>query len=280
MATIGLNSAQIRDRAREMGINLSESEVQTVLREAWDQSQYGADAGAVASILGSLKGGGGSSGSGFTSADQFMQSLKDTLSAQMDEFSKRVKDFDTNNPFAFDEALARSSAEQRYNPYYEAELADFTAGIDSQRQSTEGQKTLLTELNRIDVKADNRNLEEAIRASEEGYAGAGLFFSGARERGTGLEKIKGDENAQARDARFNTGIADYDRRLTDINREEQTGIRRTQAQKTTDIESEIARQKAEERSRYEYEKAQYVGYPYITSQTGGLNELLKSSFQY
>lgn len=47
----GLNTAQIIEKARGMGINLSDSDAQPILSKAWDQSQYGADAGKVDSLL-------------------------------------------------------------------------------------------------------------------------------------------------------------------------------------------------------------------------------------
>ena len=107
-----------------------------------------------------------------------------------------------------------------------------------------------------------------------------MFESGARERATGLTQIAGQEQATEREKRFKYGQEQIGRGLEDITQREATGQRRTLAEKTTTIESDIDKQKAEERARWEYEKAQYVGYPYVTSQTSGLNDLLSSAFQY
>ena len=51
----GLNTAQIIDLAKSQGINLSDSQAQPILSQAWDQSQYGADRGKVESLLSSMR---------------------------------------------------------------------------------------------------------------------------------------------------------------------------------------------------------------------------------
>ncbi|MEM5875575.1 MAG: hypothetical protein QXX45_03345 [Candidatus Aenigmatarchaeota archaeon] len=55
MAEIGWNVAIIKDRAREMGINLSEEEANEILKKTFVQSMYGADPQKVISILESMK---------------------------------------------------------------------------------------------------------------------------------------------------------------------------------------------------------------------------------
>ena len=64
----GLNTAQIKDRARQvLGREISEQEAQTILGQAWDQSQYGADSLRVDEILRGSSGGSG--------ADQTVQDI-------------------------------------------------------------------------------------------------------------------------------------------------------------------------------------------------------------
>jgi len=48
---VGLNTAQIMDMARSMGANISDSQAGSILKSAWDQGQWGADAGKVKSLL-------------------------------------------------------------------------------------------------------------------------------------------------------------------------------------------------------------------------------------
>jgi len=228
-------------------------------------------------LNGGLGGNGGTSG-GVTTADSFLQQLKDELSAQFDELTKRAEDFDANNPFSFDELLAKSSAEERFNPYYDAELKDFTQGIERQKQSQEGQMKLLTDLNKIQVGQDKRNLDEAISASEEGYAGAGLYNSGAKERATGQAMVSGQDTANARSLQYNESMAGGQRNLDEIAQNKATGIRHLGAARTTDIQNEIEKQKAEERARWETERLQYLGPQYTGSITGGINQLINSTW--
>lgn len=212
-----------------------------------------------------------------TDPNAFLNQLKAELQAQMDKFNQRVKEFDTNNPFTFDEMQARASSEERYNPYYDAELRDFLSGINAQRSTTQGERGLLTDLNRIQTSQDQTKVNEAIRQSEEGYAGAGLFFSGARQRDTGLTNVAGNLQTETRQKTFGQNMLANQNQLTNIATNESRGIRTTGAQRTTDIESDVARQKAEEEARYAQEKAQYVGYPYVKP-TNGLNDLLLGAF--
>jgi len=212
------------------------------------------------------------------SADSFLEQLKNELSSQFDELAKRTKEFDTNNPFSFDEALAKASAEERFNPYYEAELKDFTQGIDRQKQSAEGSMKLLTDLNRIQVGQDKRNLDEAVSAAEEGYAGAGLYNSGAKERAVGGAVVQGQDTANTRSLQYNEGIAGGKRQLEDVIASGATGVRRLGAQKTTDITTEIEKLKAEEEARHQTERLQYIGSPYTSSITGGINQLIGGTF--
>lgn len=246
-----------------------------------DRNRYAIEANYTGweDYLNNNRGGGSSSNnSGVTTADSFLQQLKDELTAQFDTLAKRTKEFDTNNPFVFDEALAKASAEERFNPYYDAELKDFTQGIERQKQSAEGSMKLLTDLNRIQTGQDKRNLDEAISAAEEGYAGAGLFNSGAKERGVGNTMIAGQDTANTRSLNFNENIAAGQRGLQGINQELGTGVRHLGAAKTTDIQTEIEKQKSEEEARHATERLQYIGSPYTSSITGGINQLLGSTF--
>lgn len=58
MANIGWNTAIIKDRAREMGINLSDQQASDILSKTFVQSMYGADPNKVMQILRGMTGGG------------------------------------------------------------------------------------------------------------------------------------------------------------------------------------------------------------------------------
>jgi hypothetical protein len=62
MADTGWNTAIIKDRAKEMGINLSDAVANEVLKNTFVQSMYGADPNKVMLLLQGMKGGGGDSG--------------------------------------------------------------------------------------------------------------------------------------------------------------------------------------------------------------------------
>lgn len=211
--------------------------------------------------------------------EYFLESLKKQLQSQMDEFNKRYTEFGEKNPFTFDEAQAKASATERYSPYYSAQLNDLLSGINRQRESTQGEQQLLADLNKIQTVQDKRALDEAVKASEEGYAGVGLFESGARRRETGMQNITGAEQATTREKQYGYNQAELGRTMGGLAQQEATGRREIGAAQTTDVESEVAKLKAEEEARYAQERAQYIGYPYITSQTGGLNDLLNYTFQ-
>lgn len=275
----GLNTAQIIDRARSIGRNISDAEAQAILKQAWDQSQYGADERKVMAIL---SGGGDNQSSNGQSSnnqpqtrDDYLRGLVDEYQRQLEGQTKRGQEFDALNPFNFDEIQARASIEQVYNPAYQNELNDYVKGIELKRKSIQGELDLLRTLNRIQAGAERRNLDEAIRQSEEGYSGAGLFFSGARERGTGMQNIQGQETAQNRESKFQFGQEQGSRNLEGLNVDERAGRRDIGLRKTTDIETELRNLKAEESARREVEKASYIG---DTRLTQGMGQLIGSAF--
>jgi hypothetical protein len=66
----GYNVAQIQGKARELGFNISQSDADKILGEAWDQSIWGADPGKVEGILRSRYGGSSGGGGGGSNYDQ------------------------------------------------------------------------------------------------------------------------------------------------------------------------------------------------------------------
>ncbi len=218
-------------------------------------------------------------------SESFLQSIKDTLTSQMDKMNARISEFDKNNPFSFDAAMAEASAKERYDPFYSAELSDFLKGIDTQTSTLEGSRTLLTELNRINAGADAIKLQTAIDKTQQGYSDVGLFFSGANTRDVGLANIGGIQTTQTRKANFNQGIGNINNQENQLTTDVGTYNRRSTAQEATDVATEVAKQKAEAAAAYATEKAQYVGYPYMNPSsggagiTGGLNQLLGYTFQ-
>jgi hypothetical protein len=62
MADTGWNTAIIKDKAKDLGVNLSDQQANDILNQTFVQSMYGADPNKVMSILQGMKGGGGDSG--------------------------------------------------------------------------------------------------------------------------------------------------------------------------------------------------------------------------
>jgi len=216
--------------------------------------------------------------SGVNSAqDEYNRLLQEFL-GQFDKLGELDKEFQAKNPFSFDELMARKSAEESYNPYYDAELKDFTQGIERQKQSAEGSMKLLTDLNRIQVGQDKRNLDEAISAAEEGYAGAGLYNSGAKERGVGQTMVAGQDTANQRSLNYNEGLAGGQRQLADIKGQSDTGLRRLDTARKTDITTSIEDMKTEEEARHATERLQYLA-PYSNSIQGGINQLIAQTWK-
>ena len=228
-------------------------------------------------LNGGMGGNGGTSG-GVNTAEEFIRQLIEEQKAEFDRMANLDKEFQANNPFAFDELLAKQSAEERFNPYYEAELKDFTQGIERQKQSQEGSMKLLTDLNRIQVGQDKRNLDEAISAAEEGYAGAGLYNSGAKERATGQAMVSGQDIANTRSLQYNESMAGGQRSLDEIAQNRATGIRNLETARTTDIQTAIKNMKEEEAARHAVERAQYLA-PYSNLIQGGINELITRTWK-
>ena len=216
-----------------------------------------------------------------TSADDAFNQMMGEMERKYRELGERYKAYEEATPFSFDEMLARASAEERLGPYYKAELDDYIGGIERQRSSIEGERTLMTELNRIATGREKRDLEEAIKASEEGFAGAGLYESGARLRETGLQEIGGAERRREREARLEYGEAGLGRREEEIGAGEKTYRRRWKAGRETDILSDIEQQRRQKRAQWETGRMEYLGPEFMGRQltSGGLESFLSSAYR-
>lgn len=186
----GLNVAQIMDRARQLGRNISEQEANNILDRAWDQSQFGADEGTVMSLL---KASGNNQKSTVPTAEDILASSMNKIKEQV----SFLKDFMGNSPFSFDEALAREMATEKYKPYYTEILQDYVEPLQTKiARSEEDETTALTELTRqtgLGSTQIQRQVDQAISQSREGLAGNNLLFSGSGMRGVGEQEVVGQE---------------------------------------------------------------------------------------
>jgi len=156
-----------------------------------------------------LKYGGSTSGSTGQDAtsiyEQFMQKSADLYASKQNELNQYM----TNNPFSFDEALARSAVETEYNPWYADKLKQYTTSAQ-------------------------RQLRQGLTSTGQSFESSGLYNSGQRMSAQG--KIKelasteaqlntNDINAQNKMAvetgilgRKNEALSDYNLRITDKQR--------------------------------------------------------------
>ncbi len=208
-------------------------------------------------------------GMGGGSPEQMAQQMIDAMMAPYKEALDRASQFEKDNPFFFDEEMARASASERFDPYYNAELNDFISGIERTRQrSVQDEQKVLTELTAQTedyLGRTKRQLDQAIRASEEGMAGAGLFFSGDRLRRTGEKEVEAGQQRRTflRGQELSEGEARLGRLRTeeDLGAQERTYRRQWGAERETALQTDTEKQKQEEKTRYELERQQFIGYP-------------------
>ena len=199
--------------------------------------------------------------------DNLVNSIVDPVSKALDSWRQKLEEFDKNNPFAFDEAQAKASAGERLNPYYNATLNEFMTGIRrSSARSVEDSQRTIGELNTDATKLSEQerlSTQEAIRQSEEGAAGAGLFFSGQRQRQSNLQDIQGTQALEAIDTRKNRGIDTANRMnlrtQEDLALQEARTKRLTEAERTTALETDVAGQKREAELRRAQERLSFTG---------------------
>lgn len=223
--------------------------------------------------------GGGGSGGGGSAYDVMMQ-MQNELAAKMEELGNRFKQYETDNPFTFDELLAQQSAEERLSPYYEAELSDFVKGVTRQRETIGGERDLLTQLNTLSSGAAARNLDQAVKASGEGYAGKGMFFSGERESQTGLQKVGAAEQAKQRELQLGRSMGSLANQELGVQQGEDTYRRQWGAEKQTALTTDIEQQKQQERAQWEAGRMEYLGPEFMGNylNSGGLDSWLAKTF--
>lgn len=131
-----------------------------------------------------LSGGGGSSGGGSVQ-DQYNSILDPIISAITGNI-KQIKPYDQVNPFSFDEQLARQASTAEYSPYYDQMLTDYTSAVERNKsRSQEDLQNTLTQLaagKEYYMGTERRLLDRTLDNVNKGYAGQGLFFSGARQK--------------------------------------------------------------------------------------------------
>lgn len=215
--------------------------------------------------------GGSSDGGGDNSVDGI---LNNAISALSGLFPKPVKPYDEVNPFSFDEQLAREASTAEYSPYYDEMLTDYTTGTT--RTLARSQEDLGKTIEQLQkgreyyTGTERRLLEKSLRSTNEGYAGRGLFFSGARGRDINeIQTQYGADQANYQNQYdYNTNRANTlaQRTKDDTNLSQSMYTRDIGREKKLGIEQGVLQRKTEARSQYEIGREKY----YDNSLYGGM----------
>lgn len=200
-------------------------------------------------------GGSTSSSSGSTS----IPTAEDTAKAVMDAAAQEIKaetsfldQYTKDNPFVFDEQAAKVSATAEYAPYYQTLLNDYLQGVDLKKQNIQDERQLLTDLNKLDTQQATQNYQVATQKAEEGYAGQGMFFSGLRERATGLLGAEQNLNTQRQGLQFGGQMNNLGLQEKGINLESGIQQRQYGEQQQEAIQSGILQRQKEAQLPYYY----------------------------
>lgn len=227
---------------------------------------------------------GGDDGGGNT-AEDLLKSFMDPIMKEYHDYEKRQVEFDTENPWAFDEAQARESSREIVDPYYDQLLSEFIEGVSLQRkQGVTQERQLLESLSRekeYETGEFRQKVEDAINTTEQGFEQRGLFASGLRETATG--KIEAERNIRERRANElygerETGIKTDTRSLLDrLGLGE--GIRRRELAtgRREEVETGVEKRRRESEQQHEIERIQVTAPPF-----GGatVEEMMKRLLQY
>lgn len=193
--------------------------------------------------------------------EQIIKQKEDETKRLIQEQLDFLKDFLKDNPFAFDESMARVAAESKYRPYFEEQLSDFINPLqDKIQRSTEDQSRILGELVRrreLGETQKTREIMEGLEKSRGGFVGRGLFGSGVQKRDTAMDEIKGTEElsdflTRSRFEEEGTAISGERERTdlgTDIN-QKQRDIFGTGREFDTSVAKELETKRMSNASRY------------------------------
>jgi len=227
----------------------------------WDRAGAEADWNAV----GKNKYGGGSSG------DSELDSILNSAINPIVSMLQASKDYEKENPFFFDEILARQASTAEYTPYYDELLSDYVA--DTEKTKSRSKEDLDTVLEQLSASKDyyvgreRRLLDKSLKNTSEGYAGNNLFFSGAREKD--IKELKGEYMAgigteeqpgyYLQNYARNVGEAKtkYGRTTEDVALGKKRYTRDVGREKEYSIEGGILQREEETRDEYEAGRSKY-----------------------
>ena len=184
-------------------------------QKQWLWEQFG-HSGEASAGYGGEGGGGGEDRSPEQFADQYAKSMEEMWGKETSWIERTIE----QNPFAFDEELAKKSATQEYEPYYSELLDDYLADVGVKRETLEDEQRLLQALRTTPTGVageTTRSYERAVAQAEEGFAGRGMFFSGIKKRALGGAEVE-------REAGIRETATETLRQQRDVERQQQEAV--------------------------------------------------------
>lgn len=181
---------------------------------------------------------------------QYVDSIIESQKQAIKDQTKFLKDYEKNNPFAFDEELARQSSTAEYDPYYSELLTDYLADIDVQRETVQDDQALAETLKKYDDASANRQFTTAVQKTRQGFAGRGLYFSGLQERGVGEQEVDFMDQTGRRDSIFQNQMGGYQSQLGMLDTAGQRKERDIERQKKEAIEGGVLQRESEAIKQY------------------------------
>lgn len=180
----------------------------------------------------------------------YVEDLINQQQEQIEEETSYIEEYLEENPFAFDEELARESVTAEYEPYYSELLEDYTTDVEAKRESLTDDMRLLNTLEEYDQRAASRSFNRAVTKAEEGFAGSGLFFSGIKKRAIGEEEVDYRDERELSSEKFGHRRRDVEREREGLERRYQRRIRDIGREKEEAIESGILGREGEYMTEY------------------------------
>lgn len=196
-----------------------------------------------------------------SSAEAVIQSSIDVHRKLIEETSKRFTEYQTRNPFTFDDILAekRGEAKEQLDPYYNETLSDYLLGVQRKKErGIQDTRDLLAELQAQTsayTEGAQLKLDEAINRAREGFADVGLFESGKRFReGEGLPTaetgMQTEDFLRRQGLRGKIAETGLSRSLEDIGLEKKQQVRGVERERFTNIEQLAGQLTKEAGQRY------------------------------
>jgi hypothetical protein len=204
-------------------------------------------------------------GGGGGGQDNSVDSILNSAISSITQYVNKPQRYDEVNPFSFDETLAREAATKEFAPYYQEMLTDYVSNAErTKSRSQEDYTRLLTNLGagkEYYMGTQRRVLDKALRSTDEGYAGRGLFFSGAREKDVKeIKSVYGEQTGEyMRQYGYNTDSAQLglNRDLQDVNTGQAQYTRDNERLQKAAIEGGVLTRRGEAMDEYNIARDKY-----------------------